>query len=100
MVESESDGTFSLCGKNSFLLWKLSGAFLGLSSAADAAWMAQALGAHTEPFGKEQEDQEQWQAKRKKWDRHFTGSALFIAPQMVFVQLSRTVAQLQVWELG
>lgn len=67
--------SFPPCGNNLFFLWKLSGAFLGLSSAADAAWMAHALGAHTlNPLERKKEDKEQWQAKRKKQDWRSIGS--------------------------
>lgn len=59
--------SFPSCGNNLLFLWKLSGAFLGLSSAADAAWMAYTLGAHTlNPLERKQEDRKQWQRKRKK----------------------------------
>lgn len=37
----------SSCGNNLFFLWRLCSAVLGLGSAADAAWIASSLGAHT-----------------------------------------------------
>lgn len=65
--------SFPSCGNNVVFLWKLSGAFLGLSGAADAAWMAYARGAHTlSPL--ERKATEQWQAPRKKQDWRSIGS--------------------------
>lgn len=92
--------SFPSCGNNLCFLWKLRGAFLGFSSTADVTWMAYApRGAHALDPMERSRRQEAVAGRRAKQDRLPKGNALFIPPQMVFVQLSRTVVQVQIWEL-